>query len=459
MLRISCENKIISISVAGRKMPGLGLSLANVYALDSLLANPGTKGLLAEGIDFRLVGPVPRESHLLYMELLRQILYLHTTHCLYPRISSKAPSRLPDSPEDFEHYLNGLKNIPLLSTLCHCQVLQGHVEGAPVVIASPGPSLDVEHLRRLKGRAYIIATGRALPRLVTGGVIPDFIYVQDTSAQAWEDTFVFEGCPEVLDSVLVANPVGHLHTYAHKARHVYRAWNCYSFERDIMPKIEEIAPSSTSGSFSLALMLGAGEIVFMGNDSGALGEPPTRAAHSLDDMLRCGTVPGEALLGLSHFTLETPQGTAWTTSDYIAALQWLKTRIFRLALQGGIRFHDNSATGFLRDIGLVSKLSEDYSCPPYARKPLPRYTPQIHAERFATMQTQRLTMVRRCIEGGRPVPPIGLKRPVNAVFCNIPGYSGEGFVLQDRYRAVVLDRIDQALQSLKRIIPPESPKL
>ncbi|MEF2232082.1 MAG: 6-hydroxymethylpterin diphosphokinase MptE-like protein [Pseudodesulfovibrio sp.] len=448
MLNITCENKTIRMSCGGRDFYPLSLDLLNIYGLDELLAHAERVALIGDGIDFRVAGAIPDEAYGLYMELLRQVLYLHTTHCMYPRLSSKAPSRGADATEDFEHYLNSLKNMPFFSDMCHCQILKNYCGGAPLVIVSPGPSLDVELLRRLKGRAYILAIGRTLPRLVAGGVVPDFLYIQDTSARAWRDIFVFDGCPDVLDTAVIANPAGYIHEYARKVRHIYKSWNYFLFEKDVMPKLGEIAPSSTSGAFSLAMVLGAGEIVLMGNDCGGLGVRPATSIVDLDNVLRQGFLPKPVFAHLAQYTLNTPRGLAWMTSDYLCALQWLKTRIFAAAGRGGVRFYDNSATGFLRDTGLVAALPEDYASPSHVNTPLPRYTISFHPEDYLKKHRGRFGMLRRCIRNGNPVLPVGLERPFNAVFCGIPQYAASGFVLDDRYNATVLDRIDRIIDQL-----------
>lgn len=445
MLTITCENGGFRLSYAGNPFYPLALDLANIYGLDELLAHEARRALVADGLDFRVVGEVPEAFRALSLELLRQVLYLHVTHCLYPRISTKARAHEEEAPEDFEHYLNGLRNMPLFKHLCHAHILKNHAFAEPVVIASPGPSLDVGLLRRLKGRAHILAIGRALPRLIRGGVVPDFVYVQDTAAHAWRDIFDFEGCPERIDTALIANPAGHIHAYAHKVSRVYKSWNYFPFEKDEMPKLEEIPPSSTSGAFSLAMLFGASEIIFMGNDCGSLEKAPMKYPIRLEEVLSTGQLPKMALDRPIYFLDQTPQGPAWTKSDYIAGLQWLKTRIFTIGRRLGVRFWDNSTTGFLRNTGLVTPLPADFSRPPYEERPLPSYNISFHPEQYLKGRRGRFGMVRRSVANGNPIPPVGLERPFNAVFYDLPEYAAKGFDLDPRHRETVLARLDRII--------------
>ena len=440
----------LRLSYAGEPMVPMNLSLESVYALGPLLTQEDRRKLIVDGVAFEVAGTIPDGAYPLYMEALWQALYLHTVYFLYPQLSSKAQIYEGEAPEDFEHYRNSLENMPLFRNLCHCQILKNMAQGRPVVIVAPGPSLDLDLLARLKGRAYILAVGRTLPRLIRGGIVPDFLYIQDTSARAWSDIFDFDGCPEVVDTVLIANPVGHLDKYAHRVRHVFKAWNYYLCEQDEMPKIDEISPSSASGAFSLALMLGAGEILFVGNDCGGLGEPPHPDSLNIDEILRQGTMPPRLFKKLAYFTMESRQGPIWTSCDYITAAQWLKTRSYFAARQLGIRFYDNSTTGYLRNTGLMQSIPGDYSPPPLPELALPRYPVSFHPEASLKRERGRFAMIQRSLERGNPIPSVGLQHPCNAVFQGIPEFSYGGFELAPESRPVVLERLREVLDLLDR---------
>ena len=450
MLKITCDNLTLRMSYEGAPLIPMLLNLESIYGLDPLLTHEERRKLIADGIFFDIDGPIPEGAYPLYMETLWQALYLHTVYYLYPKISTKSQIYEGEAPEDFEHYRNGLVNMPLFRDLCHCQILKNMAQGRPVVIVSPGPSLDLELLARLKGRAYILAVGRTLPRLIQGGVVPDFLYIQDTSAQAWSDIFDFPGCPEVVETALIANPVGHLDQYAHRVRHVYKAWNYYLFEQDEMPKIDEISPSSASGAFSLAIMLGAGEILFVGNDCGGLGAPPFYCSLDLDDILRQGAMPVGLFTNPSYFRLETPQGPGWTTNDYITSVQWLKSRAFDASRRLGIRFYDNSTTGYLRCTGIMQPIPGDYCPPPLPELRLARYPVSFHPEPSLKRERGRFAMILRTLEKSGRILPVALEHPFNAVFQGIPDFSYDGFELDETHLPMVMDRLRQVVELLDR---------
>ena len=47
-------------------------------------------------------------------------------------------------------------------------------------------------------------------------------------------------------------------------------------------------------------------------------------------------------------------------------------------------------------------------------------------------------MVRRSVENGNAIPPVGLERPFNAVFYDLPEYAAKGFDLDPRHKETVV---------------------
>ncbi len=70
-------------------------------------------------------------------------------------------------------------------------------KGCTAIVVSAGPSLDknIHLLKKVKGKAVIVATGGALPTLLSCDVIPDFIAEVDPVMENIEDKF--EGIPEL----------------------------------------------------------------------------------------------------------------------------------------------------------------------------------------------------------------------------------------------------------------------
>ena len=75
----------------------------------------------------------------------------------------------------------GLKNLPAIAESVNVSVLANALKGLPLVIISPGPSLDknIHLLRDLKGRAVLMAAAQSARALSRAGVVPDFLVVAD----------------------------------------------------------------------------------------------------------------------------------------------------------------------------------------------------------------------------------------------------------------------------------------
>ena len=75
----------------------------------------------------------------------------------------------------------GLKNLDSIAKSSNLAAQKPGLRGLPVVIISPGPSLDknIHQLKALKGRAILIAAAQCARALQTAGVVPDFIVVAD----------------------------------------------------------------------------------------------------------------------------------------------------------------------------------------------------------------------------------------------------------------------------------------
>lgn len=75
----------------------------------------------------------------------------------------------------------GLKNLPSIAESVNVSMLANALKGLPLVIISPGPSLDknIHLLRDLKGRAVLMAAAQSARALSRAGVVPDFLVVAD----------------------------------------------------------------------------------------------------------------------------------------------------------------------------------------------------------------------------------------------------------------------------------------
>lgn len=75
----------------------------------------------------------------------------------------------------------GLKNLHAIANSANLVVLKKEMQGLPIIIISPGPSLDknIHLLSKLKGRAILMATAQCARALQVAGVVPDFIVIAD----------------------------------------------------------------------------------------------------------------------------------------------------------------------------------------------------------------------------------------------------------------------------------------
>ena len=75
----------------------------------------------------------------------------------------------------------GLQNLDAIAQSANLAALKPHLKGLPVVIISPGPSLDknIHLLKALKGRAILMAAAQCARALQAAGVVPDFIIIAD----------------------------------------------------------------------------------------------------------------------------------------------------------------------------------------------------------------------------------------------------------------------------------------
>lgn len=87
----------------------------------------------------------------------------------------------------------GLKNLSNVAASAPFSALEKQFEGFPMVIVSPGPSLDknVAGLRSLKGQALIVAPAQSALALTRAGVIPDIIVIADCN----EMQYLLDGVP------------------------------------------------------------------------------------------------------------------------------------------------------------------------------------------------------------------------------------------------------------------------
>jgi len=87
----------------------------------------------------------------------------------------------------------GLKNLRAVAASTPFSKMIGRFEGVPMVIVSPGPSLDknIDQIKEFKGRSLIVAPAQSARALTSKGIIPDIVVVADPN----EMQYLLEGVP------------------------------------------------------------------------------------------------------------------------------------------------------------------------------------------------------------------------------------------------------------------------
>ena len=217
---------------------------------------------------------------------------------------------------------NYFENVERMSCCPPIDVLKGRFKGVPIIIAGAGPSLkkNAHLLKEVKGKAVILAAITAYKPLLSYGVIPDFIIAAEkvdlpeyfTYGEADLSTRLILGevahpgmfGREVKEKFVFFNPAHALST--EQARH----WGS-----DYFPAI---GGSVTTAALDIAVMMGGGPIIFVGQDL-CFGENETHA-------------PGGVYVS-QDIKIDRDRGVVSIEEDYVTLkdkaksshrLQWLK---------------------------------------------------------------------------------------------------------------------------------------
>jgi len=87
----------------------------------------------------------------------------------------------------------GLKNLAAIAGAAPFSKMIGRFQGIPMLIVSPGPSLDknIDQIKDFKGKALIVAPAQSAWALTSVGVIPDIVVIADPN----EMQYLLEGVP------------------------------------------------------------------------------------------------------------------------------------------------------------------------------------------------------------------------------------------------------------------------
>jgi len=344
---VDVQNSTLTIKHVDGDPVTAPLSLPSIQAL----YHPSEKDYFTEGIKLRISRKDLATP--LGFETLLQILMMNMISAVFPRICRWAPMQNRLQMFSINTEANHIRNSVLINQFNHSHILNNSLAGKPILLALPGPSLDVEYIRKHRSSFVLMSAGRAAEKLFNTGIDPDIVYIQDVNAAAWGLNFDSLG-ERKTSSILIANPAGRMWKYAKNFQRVFKAWNLYPFETDNFPRLEEIAPSTTSGAYSVARLLGGNPLLLIGNDSGSNVEPPKK--ESLPEALtnlkfeKDGKYlvfkPTDYLREL--FLRFGDEFSVMTQIDYIAGVQWLKIKVTQDMAQHDLKVYDLSTTNLSR---------------------------------------------------------------------------------------------------------------
>ena len=389
----------LEVSLGGNPLGSVPLTLGNIHALLEAMEPQ----LLVHGVAVRMAEATLRTP--LGFEALLEVIKTNMIHCTFPRTNATTPLRSRIALQSMDAEVHFVRNATLMGGCNHAHVLADRYRGIPALIAMPGPSLDMDRLRELRQGRVLLAAGRAAGKLLSAGVDPDLVYMQDVNARAWDCNFAgLDG--QRSGAALVANPLGKLYAYHGLFARTFKAWNLYPFERDRFPKLEEIPPSSLSGAYSLARLLGCDPIIVIGNDG---GDPvPPAEGRGVASMTSLGhrQEDGECVfepvaLDRRLYLRFADEFSVRTSNEYVCGAQWLKARARRDFEAHGLETFDISSTGLCRFNATIRDGAGLHGAGPAAAlPPLPRYEAEADPGDYLRHKRRAYAAVTRVLERG-----------------------------------------------------------
>ncbi|WP_300164498.1 6-hydroxymethylpterin diphosphokinase MptE-like protein [Solidesulfovibrio sp.] len=286
---------------------------------------------------------------------------LFTKYVYMPALTTRVPDPLglrpQDTPPEYLHDLDMLRNTPLHLRHSLVDKLEKQQVGLPCLLLLPGPSLALlaPHIKELARRHLTVTISRALPFLRRHGVDPDVLLQLDTVPIQTHFHHPSDRFPE---SVLLALSMAPIQSFA---AHFRRVFFIDSFNLGVLPnkaRIRESWLSSLLPCLGCAEALHAPRVLLAGADLRLLGR---------DVYYNEAAASPEAALPDHHAPLASgPDGTlllpdaagkqARTTLQYFATAA--EAEFFAQAIQAaqGTAFGNLSDTSLL-DPGLFAPTS------------------------------------------------------------------------------------------------------
>lgn len=417
-LNVDVRNKLLTIDREGEELVRSSLSLDNIWAL----FHPSERDVFTEGIKLR----IPKRDLIspLGYEALLQTILINTVFSVFPRRCRSYPLRKRLQMLSLNAEVNHIRNSAHINSLNHSYVLKDCVASKPLLMALPGPSMDLEYIKKHRDSFVLLAVGRAATKLIEAGIEPDFAYIQDVNALAWDTNFEFLGDRQV-STTLIANPAGRIWKYRRNFKRVFKAWNLFHFENDVFPRLEEIGPSSISGGYSVARLLGGDPIVIIGSDCGAnMPEPEADTIPESFTNIDYEEVGDDLVFSVTRpywgMTLNLHYPGAFSIAsqtDYVAGAQWLKIKATQDMAQYGLKVYDNASTRLCRFNTPILD-SDDYTPGPALSLPeLPSYRTEYDIGKYLRQKKSGYSFIKRQLDKGI-LPDAAWRFPQSCVLTN-----------------------------------------
>jgi len=163
----------------------------------------------------------------------------------------------------------GLANLPSIARSMNMAALKTALNGLPVVIVSPGPSLDknIHRLKGIKGRAVIMAAAQCAKALYAAGIVPDFIAVADPNNLV----YFLDGVDVSQVEGLIVGVSCHPGFYTKSFKHIITFNANANIDAWISDIFGDTLPISAAGSISIdclyfAKYIGSSHIIMVGLD-------------------------------------------------------------------------------------------------------------------------------------------------------------------------------------------------
>lgn len=177
----------------------------------------------------------------------------------------------------------GIENLPIVAHHPTLAPLGERLQGKPVIIISPGPSLqkNIEFLRQLKGRAILLAAAQTGPALVKAGIVPDIVLVIDPQDYA----HYIDGMPCDEVEALVIGVSCHRRFLAKPFRRVFTFTANGALDQWLAQALGDPIYNFPGGSVAItALQIAsyfkAAPIAFVGQDLSFSDRPYTESPHN-----------------------------------------------------------------------------------------------------------------------------------------------------------------------------------